>query len=154
MQLSLDFTHHGEPRLLKKGDPRHRLLAWARKNVPDGRGDALLDDLANWARIASKALLEEAGLNPMLWTPRSACLQYAGVNSPQGPPMITGSAPSYQGWVDLGCCLERIMVFDGEPVSPVQAAEFIELPLGGLPVKTVLSRRPDVESYLYKVGCI
>jgi hypothetical protein len=46
------------------------------------------------------------------------------------------------------------MVCDGAPVSPVQAAEFIELPLGGLPVKTVLSRRPDVESYLYKVGCI
>jgi hypothetical protein len=98
-------------------------------------------------------ILQLAGMSRQVWTPVSMSLVRTTYPANQGPPTVTGVAPGYQAFVDLGCCQEPMRVIkQRNQVRPSAAMRFMTYePHGPLSCKQILFRRPDLEAFVYKV---
>ncbi len=84
----------------------------------------------------------------------SSTTPYSQHPSTWGPPTVSTSAPGYHAFVDLGFCLESLLLNDthNSDEAPVEEAlTFIGYETDYMEPDEFLSRRQDVESWLYKV---
>ncbi len=90
-----------------------------------------------------------------MWAVSATSLVYSEAWAKRGPPTVSTSPPCYHAFVNLGCCLESLLLNDSgdsDEVGVLEALDFIGYETDGLEPKVFLKRRPDVESWMYKVS--
>ena len=114
-----------------------------------------LNKLAEATQEVADSVLSTMGLDRSMWTVSSMSLVFSDVRAKRGPPTVGASPPGYHAFVNLGCCLESLLLNqtgDSDEVEVLQALDFIGYKTDGLAPEVFLNRRPDVESWLYKVS--
>lgn len=149
-QFLIDYSSEGDPRAKHKDDRRH---SWHNFCSQSGNMEQLRT-VSEAGRQVAQQIMERVGMDPTYWTAAGACLQFQEQGSRRGPPSITGPSPGFQAFVDLGCCLEKILLLDSDELSPVDeeaALRFLKVDTGGMEAAAFLQARPDAESHVAKV---
>ena len=114
-----------------------------------------LNKLAEATQEVADSVLSALGLGRSMWMVSSTSLVFSEVWAKRGPPTVGASPPGYHAFVNLGCCLESLLLNesgDSDEVDVLQALDFVGYKTDGLAPEVFLNRRPDVESWLYKVS--
>ncbi len=92
-----------------------------------------------------------------MWAVSATSLVFSEAWAKRGPPTVSTSPSGYHAFVNLGCCLESLLLDDSgdsDGIGVLEALEFIGYVTDGVEPEAFLIRMPDVESWLYKVSLV
>ena len=145
----------GDSRLRVTDSPLHKLWVYLEQLDDDRVG--LLNKLADATQEVADSVLSLMGMDRSMWAVSATSLVFSETWAKRGPPTVSTSPPGYHAYVNLGCCLESLLLNDSgksDEVGVLEALEFIGYETDGLEPEAFLNRRPDVESWLYKVSLV
>ena len=145
----------GDSRLKVTDSPLHKLWVYLEQLDDDRVG--LLNKLADATQEVADSVLSLMGMDRSMWSVSATSLVFSETWAKRGPPTVSTSPPGYHAYVNLGCCLESLLLNDSgksDEVGVLEALEFIGYETDGLEPEAFLNRRPDVESWLYKVSLV
>ncbi len=114
----------------------------------------LLNKLADATQEVADSLLSLTGMDRSMWAVSATSLVFSETWAKRRSPTVSTSPPGYHAYVNLGCCLESLLLNDSGKSDEVGVFEFIGYETDGLEPEAFLNRRPDVESWLYKVSLV
>ena len=145
-----------DSRLIVTDSPLHKLWVYLEQLDDDRVG--LLNKLADATQEVAHRVLSLMGMDRSMWSVSATSLVFFETRAKRGPPTVSTSPPGYHAYVNLGCCLESLLLNDSGKSDEVGVLEALEFIIGyetdGLELEAFLNRRPDVESWLYKVSLV
>ena len=147
-----DFTGGYDHRFRYDDNPRRK--RWNYFTDKGSNCEELFSKLAQAIQEVANQVRNSAGMDNKMWAVSSPSLVYTLPYAERGPPTVSTTTPGYHAFVNLGCCLESLLLNDTHDSDEIQvedALDFIGFETDYLKPEEFLSRRPDVESWLYKV---
>ncbi len=149
-QVMFDMVGAGDSRLKVTDNPLHKL--WVYLEQLDNDRVGILNKLADATQDGADSVLSILGMDRSMWAVSATSLVFSETWAKRGPPTVSTSPPGYHAYVNLGCCLESLLLNDFGDSDEVGVLEALET--DGLEPEAFLNRRPGVESWLYKVSLV
>ena len=147
-----DFTCGRDCRFVVENNPRRKL--WGYFDDAGIDSVTLYDKIAKTIQEVAEQVRTTVGMDRSMWAVSATSLVYTTDWAKRGPPTVSTLAPGYHAFVNPGCCLESLLLNDthnSDEVPVEEALTFIGYETDYMEPNEFLSRRPDVESWLYKV---
>ena len=141
IQGMFDMVGAGDSRLRVTDSPLHKLWVYLEQLDDDRVG--LLNKLADATQEVADSVLSLMGMDRSMWSVSATSLVFSETRAKRGPPTVSTSPPGYHAYVNLGCCLESLLLNDSgksDEVGVLEALEFIGYETDGLEPEAFLNR--------------